>query len=96
MLQEVIKLEYESNNELSNPIYPDESSSISFDVSGNTYYISVSDPDIFTQTRITESLQEIQSNLNDSDSLTNDVFVRYSLACTLIICLCVLVFNHKR
>lgn len=88
-------MEYEYN-ELSDSIYPDESSSFDFDVSGNTYYISVSNPDILTQTRVTESLQEIQNNLNNSDSLTNDVFVRYSLACTLIICLCVLVFNHKR
>lgn len=89
-------MEYESNVELSDPIYPEESSPIEFDVSGNTYIISVSNPDLFTQTRVTESLQEIQNNLNDSDNLTNDVFVRYSLACTLIICLCVLVFNHKR
>ena len=89
-------MEYESNIELSDPIYPEESSPIEFDVSGNTYIISVSNPDLFTQTRVTESLQEIQNNLNDSDNLTNDVFVRYSLACTLIICLCVLVFNHKR
>lgn len=89
-------MEYELYDDLSDPVSPEESDPVIFDVSGNTYYISVSNPDLLTQDRVTESLQAIQADLADSDSLTNAVFVRYSLSCTLIICLVFLVFNHKR
>lgn len=67
-----------------------------YDVSGNVIIIYPDSSDFGYQEIMAESVQEIRSTLSDSDPLTNSVFVRYSLSCTLIICLVFLVFNHKR
>lgn len=89
-------MEYEINDQFIEDISSNESYPLEFDVSGNTYFITFSNPDVLAQDRVTESIQALQADLHDSDSLTNAVFVRYSLSCTLIICLVFLVFNHKR
>lgn len=89
-------MEFEYSDEVLEDISSNESYSVEFDVSGNTYIINFSYSDLSAQNRITESIQEIQAYLTDSDNLTNSVFIRYSLSCTLLICLVFLVFNHKR
>lgn len=73
-----------------------ESDSVVVDVSGNVVVIYRDDTDYSTTRVLSESIQQIQADLSDSDALTNSVFVRYSLSCTLIVCLVILVFNHKR
>lgn len=66
------------------------------DVSGNNivlYNVASADP---SQGQISETLLQVHQDLLDSDQLTNSVFVRYSLSCTMIIVLAFMLFNHKR
>ena len=79
-----------------NVLYPESPISPQYDISGNVLIIHPDSTDLMYQETITQSVQQIQTDLSNSDPLTNDVFIRYSLACTLILCLVFLVFNHKR
>lgn len=66
------------------------------DVSGNNiilYNVAPADP---SQGQISETLLQVRQDILDSDQLTNSVFVRYSLSCTMIIVLAFMLFNHKR
>ena len=69
---------------------------VSVDVSGNSIIINYVSPDPSTQREVSETLLQVRQDLLDSDQLTNSVFVRYSLSCTMIIVLAFMLFNHKR
>lgn len=76
--------------------YEDTSNPDYFDVSGNVLVYIPNGTSLLTQEQFTESISQVRSDLSDSDSLTNSVFTRYSIICTLVICFCLVVFNHRR
>ena len=88
-------MDYE-NLESVDDVSGDDLNEVSVDVSGNNIIINYVSPDPTAQEQLSETLLQVRQDLLDSDQLTNSVFVRYSLSCTMIIVLAFMLFNHKR
>lgn len=80
----------------SSEIYTEPSNPDYVDVSGNILVYLPDGASLLTQEQFTESISQVRQDLSDSDSLTNSVFTKYSLVCTLLICFCIVVLNNKK